>query len=200
VSHGDAPPTGRLVVLSGPSGVGKDTVLQALTSLEPRLRRSVSCTTRPPRPGETDGVSYHFVDDATFRAMIDRDEFLEWAVVHGELKGTPRAAVQEALARGEDVILKIDVQGAAQVRGQQLPGTIFIFLMPPSLEELQERLRRRETEDEASLAVRESDARRELAMAEQYDHRVVNDNVERAAREILGIIARSRRRHEDGDG
>ena len=182
---------GRLIVISGPSGVGKDTVLHELFVLDPHLRYSVSYTTRAPRPGEVDGVSYTFVDEATFTAMADRGEFLEWARVHGNLYGTSLARVRESLARGEDIVLKIDVQGAEQQRGR-VPEAVFIFLLPPSLEELRERLRARESEDADSLAVREADAVRELAEAERYDHRVVNDEVERAVREILDIVAASR--------
>ena len=183
--------SGRLIVLSGPSGVGKDTVLRRLFELDPRLRYSVSYTTRPPRPGEIDGISYSCVDEPEFRAMVDAGEFLEWAVVHGELKGTSRRRVLESLDRGEDIVLKIDVQGAAQLRGR-VPDAVFIFLLPPSLEHLRTRLRARETESDESLAQRSADAERELAEAERYDHRVVNDQVERAAREILDIVAASR--------
>jgi guanylate kinase len=182
---------GRLIVVSGPSGVGKDTVLQALFALDPKLRYSVSYTTRTPRPGETDGVSYSFVAEPAFERMIENGEFLEWARVHGNLYGTSLARVRECLERGEDVVLKIDVQGAAQLRGR-VPEAIFIFLLPPSVEELKERLRSRDTEDIESLATREADAVRELAEAGRYDHQVVNDEVERAAREILAVVAASR--------
>jgi guanylate kinase len=171
--------------------VGKDTVLHRLFDLGPQLRYSVSYTTRPPRPGEVDGVSYSFVDEATFRRMVEEDEFLEWARVHGNLYGTSLRRVREHLERGEDVVLKIDVQGAAQLRGR-VPEAIFIFLLPPSLEALRERLRSRDSETGESLAQRDADAVRELAEAERYDHRVVNDEVERAAREILALVAASR--------
>jgi len=182
---------GRLIVLSGPSGVGKDTVLRTLFELDPHLRYSVSYTTRPPRPGEVDGVSYSFVDVPGFEAMVERGELLEWARVHGNLYGTSLRRVRDHLERGEDVVLKIDVQGAAQLRGR-VPEAIFIFLLPPSLEELRERLRARESESDESLAQRDADAVRELAEAGRYDHQVVNDQVERAAREILDIVAASR--------
>ena len=182
---------GRLIVLSGPSGVGKDTVLNELRHLDPALRYSVSYTTRAPRPGEVDGVSYSFVDESAFRAMAQRDEFLEWAEVHGHLYGTAEARVKEALARGEDIVLKIDVQGAAWIR-PRVEGALFIFLMPPSEEELRRRLQARDTEDEATVELRVRNAVAEMAEGAAYDHRVVNDDVNRAAREILDIVRRSR--------
>jgi guanylate kinase len=182
---------GRLVVLSGPSGVGKDTVLHELRNLDPSLRYSVSYTTREPRSGEVDGVAYSFVDTETFRAMAERGEFLEWAEVHGHLYGTSEARVKAALDRGEDIVLKIDVQGAAWIR-PRVAGAIFIFLLPPSEGELRRRLVSRDTEDEASLELRFSNAVTELADGAAYDHRVVNDDVGRAAREVLDIVGRSR--------
>ena len=193
VSVGNGGP-GRLIVVSGPSGVGKDTVLRRMFELEPRLRYSVSYTTRPPREGEVDGVSYSFVDAATFDRMAADGAFLESANVHGNRYGTSLARVREATARGEDIVLKIDVQGAAQVR-EGAPDALLVFLLPPSVETLWERLRGRETEDEESLGRRREDAARELALASGYDHRVVNDDVDRAAREILSILAASREPH-----
>jgi guanylate kinase len=180
-----------LIVLSGPSGVGKDTVLRELRRLEPSLRYSVSYTTRDPRPGEQDGVAYSFVDEDTFRAMADRDEFLEWAEVHGNLYGTAEARVKEALARGEDIVLKIDVQGAAWIR-PRVDGAIFIFLLPPSEDELRRRLLLRGSEDDDEVALRVRNAVAELAQGEAYDHRVVNDDVERAAAEIVKIVRQRR--------
>jgi guanylate kinase len=182
---------GRLIVLSGPSGVGKDTVLHELRTLEPDLRYSVSYTTRAPRPGEVDGVAYSFIDRDQFLAMAERGEFLEWAEVHGHLYGTSEARVKDALDRGEDIVLKIDVQGAAWIR-PRVAGAIFIFLLPPSEEELRRRLVGRDTEDEASRELRFRNAVAELADGAAYDHRVVNDDVGPAAREILDIV-RSRR-------
>ena len=190
---------GRLLVISGPSGVGKDTVLHELFRLDPHLRYSVSYTTRPPRPGEVDGVSYSFVDEPAFMRMVRDGEFLESARVHGNLYGTSLRRVREALERGEDIVLKIDVQGAAQLRGK-VPEAVFIFLLPPSLDVLRARLRTRESEDEESLATRDADAVRELAEASRYDHRVVNDDVERCAREILAIVAASRDGNDGAEG
>ena len=182
--------SGRLIVLSGPSGVGKDTVLHALFSREPGLRYSISYTTRPPRPGEVDGVSYTFVDEEAFRRLEAAGEFLETAVVHGNRYGTSRPRVEAMLARGENVVLKIDVQGAAAVR-ERLPEAVFIFLMPPSIEVLRRRLRDRGTDDDEALARRDADAVREMAEAERYDHLVVNDSVERAVARILDIVEAS---------
>jgi guanylate kinase len=182
--------SGKCIVLSGPSGVGKDTVLRELFTRDPRLRYSISYTTRPPRPGEVDGVSYTFVDEATFRRLDEEGEFLETALVHGNHYGTSRRRVEAMLDRGEHVILKIDVQGAAAVR-DRLPEALFIFLLPPSLEELRHRLRERGTDDDDALARRDADAVREMAEAERYDHLVVNDSVERAAAQILDIVEAS---------
>ncbi|MDQ2961238.1 MAG: guanylate kinase [Candidatus Dormibacteraeota bacterium] len=182
---------GRLIVLSGPSGVGKDTVLVELRRRDPSLRYSVSYTTRAPRPGEVDDVSYSFIDDATFRRMAEAGEFLEWAEVHGHRYGTSEARVREALDRGDDIVLKIDVQGAAWIR-PRVAGAVFIFLLPPSEEELRRRLLARDTEDEANVELRFRNAVDELAEGAAYDHRVVNDDVGRAAGEILDTV-RARR-------
>ncbi len=179
---------GLLVVLTGPSGVGKDTVLRELFELDPALEYCISYTTRPPRPGETDGVSYWFVDEPTFRAMIDRDEFFEWSTVYGELKGRTFETVNKAIASGRDTLIKIDVQGAEKVRAQLGARGTYIYLLPPSMEALEQRLVERATEDPASLQARQELAVAELALKDTYDHQVVNDDARRAAQEIEAII------------
>jgi guanylate kinase len=181
---------GRLVVLSGPSAVGKDTVLGRVVELLPDLRRSVSHTSRAARPGEVDGREYSFVDRDRFEAMRAAGEFLETATVHGNLYGTAAAQVERLLASGHDVVLKIDIQGAAQIRRIR-PDAIFIFLAPPSRDELLQRLLQRETESPAELETRIRDADSELAEAPKYQYLVVNDDVERAAREIAAIVDQS---------
>ena len=186
---------GTLFVLAGPSGVGKGSVVQRLRSRDPEgLALSVSATTRPARPGELDGVDYRFVDDARFDAMVAGDELLEWAEVYpGRRYGTPAGEVERQLDAGRDVILEIDVQGAAQVRAHE-PEAVLIVLTPPSLEELEARLRGRATEDEAGVRERLAAGQRELEQAGWFDHVVVNDDVDRAAEQVAAIIEASRTR------
>lgn len=188
---------GLLIVISGPSGVGKDTILRRLFQLAPKLRYSVSYTTRPPRPGEVDGQSYTFVTEDEFKRLIEAKEFLEWAQVYDHSYGTSRRRVEEALARGEDIILKIDVQGAAFVKKRK-PDGLFIFITPPSTEELLQRLTGRNTEDPAALERRQREALIELGLAKDYEHVVCNRDVEESAREILSLIAaeHARRRQQ----
>ncbi len=189
---------GLLIVISGPSGVGKDTILRRLFQLAPELKYSVSYTTRPPRPGEVDGKSYTFVTEDEFKRLIDAKEFLEWAQVYDHYYGTSRKRVEEALARGEDIILKIDVQGATFVKKRK-PDGLFIFITPPSTEELLQRLTGRNTENPAALERRQREALVELGLAKDYEHVVCNRDVEESAREILDLIAREHaRRRQPG--
>ncbi len=179
-------------MLTGPSGVGKDTVLRELFDIDPLLDYCVSYTTRPPRPGEIEGVSYYFIDEPEFRAMIDRGEFFEWSTVYGELKGRTFETVNRSIASGKDTVIKIDVQGAEKVRARIGGEGIYIFLLPPSLEALEERLIERGTEDEVSLRARRERAVAELALKDTYDHQVVNDDARHAAQEIEAIIQAAR--------
>ena len=189
-----------LVIISGPSGVGKDTIIDALRRRDhdPEYHYVVTCTTRAKRPGELDGVDYHFMDRATFAALRAAGEFLEANDVHGNWYGTPRSQVREALARGRDVILKIDVQGA-QVVKEKIPGALLIFLIPPSLEDLFQRLLSRATETADELELRQRNAAIELARQDDYDYVVTNETgqVERTAERIDEIIADEHRAHPD---
>jgi guanylate kinase len=179
-----------LLVLSGPSGVGKGTVSKRLRSQFPNLWFSVSWNTRARRPGEVAGVDYVFVTQDEFRAEIANDGFFEWFEVFGDLKGTPRRPVEEHLAAGQDVLLEIDVQGALKVK-QLVPTAVLVFLQPPSPEELRRRLVERGTETPESLDRRLSAAAAEQAQAPAFDHVVVNDDLERVVAEVAGILSGS---------
>jgi guanylate kinase len=188
----EAPPS-RLVVLAGPTAVGKGTVAAYVRAHFPQVWLSVSMTTRRPRPGEVDGVHYHFVDDAEFDRLVEAGEFLEYAVVHGRAKyGTPRGPVERALSEGQLAMLEIDLQGARQVR-ESLPETLFAFLMPPSWEELVRRLVGRGTETQEERERRLQTARDELAAASEFDVVIVNDDVRRASEELVSWM-RARQR------
>lgn len=182
---------GLLVVVSGPSGVGKGTVVRRLLERMAGTQASVSVTTRRPRPGEVDGAHYHFVDEDTFERLVAEGALLEWAEVHGARYGTPRAWVEERLGVGEDVILEIDVQGALQVRERE-PHAVLVFLTPPSHEELARRLAQRGTEADDERSRRLADAPKELAAAARFDHVVVNEDLERCVSEVLEILRAAR--------
>ena len=160
-------------MLSGPSGVGKDTVLARMRGLGSPYHFTVTATTRPKRDGERDGVDYIFVTDRCFRAMRDAGELLEWANVYGYFYGVPRSQVNDALAEGKDVVMKIDVQGAATIR-KSVPGAVLMFLAPPSIDELAKRLGERMTESPESLRRRLETARSEMREAAHFDHVVLN--------------------------
>jgi guanylate kinase len=191
-------PGAQLVIISGPSGVGKDTIIDAMRRLPPAAAYHyvVTCTTRAPRPGEIDGIHYRFLTQETFAAMRDDDGFLEWAEVHGNWYGTPRDSVRAALAAGRDVVLKIDVQGAETVK-KKVPEAILVFLVPPSMQELFRRLRSRATESADELEVRQRNAAIELARREDYDHVVENvtNEVGLTAARIVALIEAAHRDH-----
>jgi guanylate kinase len=182
---------GLLVVVAGPSGVGKGTVHTRVREALPDAVLSVSATTRPPRSHEIEGVDYRFVDRRGFEAMVSAGELLEWAEYAGQLYGTPRAAVDAAVADGRIVVLDIEVQGALQIRDQD-PDALLVFLSPPSFEELERRLRARATEDETEVAHRLDVARWEVAQREAFDVVVVNDDLERAVEEVVAAIEHAR--------
>ncbi|MER7708771.1 guanylate kinase [Kitasatospora sp. NPDC097605] len=177
----------RLTVLSGPSGVGKSTVVAHMRKQYPEVWLSVSATTRHPRPGEQNGVQYHFVDNDEFDKLIANGELLEWAVFAGNRYGTPRAAVQEKLERGEPVLLEIDLQGARQVR-ESMPEAQLVFLAPPSWDELVRRLTGRGTEPQDVIEKRLEAAKVELAAETEFDTTLVNTSVEQVASELLALL------------
>lgn len=178
-----------MVVLSGPTAVGKTTVVRRLRRTRPEVWISVSATTRPPRTNECDGVHYHFVDDPTFDRMVDEGEMLEWAVVHGRYRyGTPRAPMDEALAQGRNVLLEIDLQGARQVRLSR-PDALFVFLAPPSWEEMVRRLVGRGTETVAEQDRRLRTAREELAGEPEFDLTLVNRDVEEVCEQLVTLLS-----------
>ncbi len=184
-----------LLVISGPSGVGKDVLLSQIKASGAPYFFTITTTTRARRDGERDGVEYHFVSKRRFEAMIASGELLEWATVYGNYYGVPKDQVTDALSRGKDVIIKIDVQGAATIR-KIAPDALFIFLAPPSEKELKRRLRGRKSESDTALALRMKQARREMQEAKRFDYVVVHhtDRTDEAVREITDIIERERRR------
>jgi guanylate kinase len=177
----------RLTVLSGPSGVGKGTVVAVLRRLAPHVWVSVSCTTRAPRPGEVDGVAYHFIDDAEFDRLVSAGALLEHAEFAGNRYGTPRRPVLEHLAAGVPTLLEIDLQGARQVRAA-MPDAQFVFLAPPSPDVLVHRLGGRGTESAAALSERLAQAQVELAAEPEFDHVIVNTQVEQAAADLAALL------------
>jgi guanylate kinase len=181
----------RLFVIAAPSGAGKTSLLKALTEADPLLGVAVSHTTRPPRPGEAEGVHYHFVDVDTFDAMIDAGAFLEHASVHGNRYGTSRAAVAPALEAGRDLVLEIDWQGARQVRAA-LPAAITVFILPPSGAALEELLRGRAQDSDEVIARRMAAALEEMAHHDEYDYLVINDTFDTALADLAAIV-RARR-------
>jgi len=183
---------GTLIVIAGPSGVGKGSVVKRLLERDPdRLAYSVSVKTRRPRPNERHGREYYFITEPVFDRMIRDDELLEWAPFVDHRSGTPRRFVEEALASGRDVILEIDVKGAEQVR-TRVPDALLVFLAPPSMDELERRLRGRGTEDDGRIAKRLETAAWEMTQQDWFDHVVVNDDLVRASEQVAAIIDSSR--------
>ena len=177
----------RLFVVSGPSGVGKGTLVARVRDRLPGLGLTVSATTRAPREGEKNGVSYYFMDDSEFARRVENGEFLEWANVHGHRYGTLKAEAERLMAEGSSVVLEIDVQGGLNVR-KVYPDVALVFIEPPSIGELERRLRGRGTEDESSIELRLANANHEMELASLYDVRIVNDDLERATDELVSTI------------
>lgn len=186
-SSASVPVQGKLTVLAGPSGVGKGTLLSCLLKRHPELQVSISVTTRQPRPGEIDGQHYYFVSRDRFNTMAEEGALLEWAEFAGNLYGTPKAPIEAAIARGQQVILEIELVGARQVR-KSFPAAKQIFVMPPNAETLEARIRSRGQDSEAAIARRLDQAKVELAAADEFDLKIVNDNFETALGELEAAI------------
>ena len=183
---------GKLFVITAPSGAGKSSLIKALLAAEPGLKLSTSYTTRPPRPGEQNGREYHFIDEPRFLAMRERGEFLENAEVHGNRYGTSKKVITETLARGQDLILEIDWQGAAQVR-KLYPECVGIFILPPSMGELEKRLRARGQDAEVVIQRRLANAQAEMSHAHEFKYAIINKDFDTAKIELAEIIRRERR-------
>ena len=183
--------TGQLFIVSAPSGVGKSTIIRTVIASCPNLKFSVSCTTRPIRPGEVTGKDYHFLSMEEFLRRISSGRFLEWAEVHGHLYGTDRRLVEKWLKAGDDVLLDIDVQGTRLVHCAY-PAAQTIFILPPSMHVIEERLRNRATETEEQLVIRVAAARRELLESPWYDYIIINDNLQEAVDDLKAILRAGR--------
>lgn len=186
---------GTLFIVAAPSGAGKSSIVNAVLARDPSIRLSISFTSRPPRPGERDGEHYHFVSAAQFQAMIEAGEFFEYALVHGDWKGTARQSVEPALAAGYDVLLEIDWQGARQVRAK-VPDAVSVFILPPSRAALEERMRRRGQDSEEVIQRRLAAAREEMSHYAEFDYVIVNEVFDTAVQEMCCIFAASRLRRE----
>lgn len=184
---------GILLVICGPSGVGKGTVCKEFLDKNRNIKLSVSATTRSPRIGEVDGVSYHFLEIGQFEKMVENGEFIEYARVYDNYYGTPKAEVLKNLQNGEDVLLEIDIQGAMQVKSSY-PDAVFVFILPPSLRELRDRIVKRGSETEESLKLRFGSAYDEICKIEHFDYFVVNDDIEKAVRQLECIMMAEKNR------
>ncbi|UAJ72303.1 guanylate kinase [Synechocystis sp. PCC 7339] len=183
---------GQLIVLTGPSGVGKGTLVQLLLERHPHWFLSISATTRAPRAGEEDGRSYYFLSKEEFQTWIGEEKLLEWAEYAGNYYGTPRQPVEAQIAQGKTVLLEIEVLGARQIK-QTFPSARRIFILPPSVEVLEERLRGRGSDSETAIAKRLTQAQQELQAAGEFDHQLVNDDLERALNHLIGLIGEGNR-------
>ena len=183
--------SGNLIIVTAPSGAGKSSLIAAALKADPLLRLSVSYTTRLPRPGEQNGREYHFVDDATFVGMLERAEFLESALVHGNRYGTSHRAISEELGREHDLVLEIDWQGAQQVR-TLFPTAVGVFILPPSIDELERRMRARGQDSEQTIGRRMAAARDEISHAPEFDYAIINKDFDEALRDLLAIIRAAR--------
>ena len=186
----EMPKRGHLIIVSGPSGAGKSTIVRAILEKRPRLRYSVSYTTRPPRANEQDGVDYHFISEFAFRKKIDADELAEWAEVHGHLYGTSATSIEETVSDGQDVLLDIDVEGAKRLSARY-PEAISVFVMPPNMKELEKRLVGRGTDSAVTVERRLKNAKSEMAQAHHYDHCIVNDDLAQTVSSLEAIIEKA---------
>ncbi len=184
---------GMLIVVSSPSGGGKSTVIREILKNDPEMEYSVSVTSRPPRPGEIDGKSYTFVSEEQFRKWIAEDRFYEWAVVHNYLYGTRKDVIGEKLGRGKDVIMDLDVQGGLNVK-KKSPDGVLVFLLPPSMEVLEKRLRTRKTDDEKVIRVRLKNSQKEMEVASRYDYIIINNDLKETIEHVKDIIKSERHR------
>jgi guanylate kinase len=181
-------PLPRLVVISAPSGAGKTTLSSMLLGEFPELKRSVSTTARAKRPNEIEGTHYHFVDEATFQKKVDHQEFAEWAIVHGKKYGTARATIESLLTQGKHPVFDIDIQGAMNLKALYGERVLLIFILPPSMDHLKDRLIQRNGDSAESIELRLNNAYSEMKWSQKYDYQVVNDNLERAFQELKQII------------
>jgi guanylate kinase len=188
--------SGSLFIVAAPSGAGKSSLVNALLAREPSIPLSISYTSRAPRPGESEGSHYHFVSREQFEAMVGRGEFFEHALVHGDWKGTARHTVEAPLKEGRDVLLEIDYQGARQVRAL-VPECVSVFILPPSREELERRLRGRAQDSEEAIVKRLANSREEIAHLEDFDYLLVNDSFERALDDLCAIVRAHRLRRTE---
>ena len=185
---------GRLFILSSPSGAGKTTLSRMLLKTDPAIKLSISATTRPPRPGEEDGVHYYFVSDAEFDRMVEEDDFYEWAHVFGHRYGTPKGAIREGLKRGQDYLFDIDWQGTQQLYQKDQQDVVSVFILPPSLPELRRRLESRAQDSEEVINARMERARAEISHWAEYDYVVINDNVDECFERVCEVLDAERMR------